>query len=163
MADQATQRQDARGDFQKRKSVKDMNPVEKKAFFAEKQQIKEDRAKEPDTAVINKKALETSTTITLVETNDYYMTLLRSQSIGRASRIDTKTTIELVARLEAIQDDLNLLNMDLAKVLRKNYRVPYVLERFQKMDGKEKPAAKPVEKVKGSKARQEVVAQAEAA
>ncbi len=97
----------------------------------EQQQKRLDRklelARRQDMDVISRRAVDTSDFIRLIGTMDFLISMVRS-NMGRRGRIDGMKGMEFIARVEKINEELNLVNAEMCRELGKEYKPPYGFE-----------------------------------
>lgn len=94
----------------------------------ERKQRKLELAQRDDTGIVSRLASETNDAIYLLTQNDFIVSRVRG-SFGRPGKLSAQEALAFLERNEGLRQEMNLLNIEMAKKLGINYRPPRGYER----------------------------------
>lgn len=94
----------------------------------ERKQRKLELAQRDDTGIVSRLASETNDAIYLLTQNDFIVSRVRG-SFGRPGKLSALEALAFLERNQELRQEMNLLNVEMAKKLGINYRPPRGYER----------------------------------
>jgi transposase len=95
----------------------------------ERKQRKLELAQRDDTGIVSRMASETNDAIYLLTQNDFIVSRVRG-SFGRPGKLSAQEALVFLERNEGLRQEMNLLNVEMAKKLGISYRPPRGYERI---------------------------------
>lgn len=95
----------------------------------ERKQRKLELAQRDDTGIVSRMASETNDAIYLLTQNDFIVSRVRG-SFGRPGKLSAQEALVFLERNEGLRQEMNILNVEMAKKLGISYRPPRGYERI---------------------------------